>query len=55
MPKRIFWKQMIIPEKELSKTLTALNFQPNKFHVVALTSKMVLVLYVDKEVKNVEY
>lgn len=54
MPKRIFWKQMIIGTEELADRLTTLNFQPGKFKIIYLGDYEVLVLYVEKEVPNVD-
>lgn len=54
MPKRIFWKQMIVGTEELASRMTALNFQPRKFKIIYIGQSEVLVLYVDKEIANVE-
>ena len=54
MPKRIFWKQIVVSQDQLADRLTALNFQPNKFHLVYVDFERILIVYVDKEVPNVE-
>lgn len=54
MPKRIIWKQMIIQRGKLADTLTALNFQPGKFQITDVGSGNILVVYVEKEIPNVE-
>lgn len=54
MPKRIIWKQMYISTDKLADRLTTLNFQPNKFHITALNDEVVLVVYVEKEIPNIE-
>ena len=54
MPKRIFWKQMIIQRGKLATTLTTLNLQPRQFQITDVGSGNILVLYVDKEIPNVE-
>jgi hypothetical protein len=54
MVKRIFWKQMVVREADLSARLTSLNFQPGKFVLTYLPLGKILIVYVDKEIKNVE-
>jgi hypothetical protein len=54
MPKRIFWKTMVVPQESLSSRLTSLNFQPNKFTLTALPDGNILIVYVEKEIPNVE-
>lgn len=54
MPKRMIWKQMYVSTTDLAARLTTLNFQPNKFHITALNDEVVLVVYVEKEIPNVE-
>lgn len=54
MPKRIFWKQMVVQRGKLADTLTALNFQPGKFQITDVGSGNILILYVDKEIQNVD-
>jgi hypothetical protein len=54
MVKRIHWKQMIVPESQVAARLTTYNFQPGKFQITALNEGTVLIVYVDKEIANVE-
>lgn len=54
MVKRLFWKQMVVGEEELADRLTNLNLQPNKFKILHLGEREVLVVYIEREIKNVD-
>lgn len=54
MPKRIHWRQMLVPVDQVAGRLTTYNLQPGKFQITALNDEMVLIVYVEKEIANVE-
>lgn len=55
MPKRIFWTDTIVQTSELAGWLTALNFQPGKFHLIPIDGgQKTIVIYVEKEVPNID-
>jgi hypothetical protein len=54
MPKRMIWKQMIVAQSQLAHMLTTLNLQPGKFQITSVDYKTILIVYVDKEVPNVD-
>lgn len=54
MPKRYIWKQMIVRQDQLADTVTAHNFQPGKFQICYVDFERILIIYVDKEVQNVD-
>jgi len=55
MPKRTIWKQASFTrEEDVAPYLTAHNLQPNKFKLVGLGRGRILLVYVEKEIPNVE-
>lgn len=54
MPKRTVWNDTIVKRSETAKTLTALNLQGNKFKLVPIGTNHVMIIYVEKEIPNVE-
>lgn len=54
MGKRTIWKQAIVPEARLSSWLTTHNLQPNKFKLLHMQPGTVIVVYIEKEIANVE-
>ena len=54
MPKRVIWKQMTVKQDELAKLLTVHNLQARQFAIAYIDNGLVLVVYIDKEIPNVE-
>ena len=54
MGKRTIWKHTILSVNDIANWLTTHNLKQNKFHLCNLTEDVVLVVYVDKEVPNVD-
>lgn len=52
MPKKIIWKQTVMPVDKLAGWLTIHNLHPSKVRLTALTKNTVLVVYVDKQIPN---
>lgn len=54
MAKRTIWSDKVVKQSEVAATLTALNLPENKFKLVPINTNHVMIIYVEKEIPNVD-